>query len=180
MIHFVLGGARSGKTRYAENLARQFEEQGKKVIYLATAKKEYTNEKGQSVLDNEMMQRIEKHQSDRPSHWQTVETPIELSQTLSELNGSQVCILVDCLTLWTLNLQEAGVLSSEKQQLMTTLPNLAAEVILVSNEVGLGVIPLGSFARKYVDQLGWLHQELAEIADRMTFMVAGQPLAIKS
>lgn len=179
MLHFVLGGARSGKSRYAENLAKQFEAQGKKVVYIATASKQYTDENGQTVLDKEMMQRIEKHQSDRPAPWLTCETPIHLSQTLQSVDNPQICILVDCLTLWTLNLQQTELLQNEKQQLMAILPTLQAEVILVSNEVGLGIVPLGQFSRQYVDELGWLHQSVAEVADRMTFMVAGQPVKVK-
>jgi len=179
VLHFILGGARSGKSRYAENLAKQSEAQGKTVVYIATASKQYTDENGQTVLDKEMMQRIEKHQSDRPGHWQTFESPIHLSQTLQSVDNSQTCILVDCLTLWTLNLQQADILKFERQQLMAVLPTLKAEVILVSNEVGLGIVPLGNFSRQYVDELGWLHQCVADASDRVTFMVAGQPIKVK-
>ncbi|MEA1990081.1 MAG: bifunctional adenosylcobinamide kinase/adenosylcobinamide-phosphate guanylyltransferase [Pseudomonadota bacterium] len=179
MLHFVLGGARSGKSQFAENLAKQSEKQGKQVFYVATAQRHYQDEQGQTVLDKEMLQRIEIHQSDRPSHWQTIETSIRLSQTLQNLDSPQACILVDCLTLWTLNLMDSDSLDLEKQKLMACLPTLSAEVILVSNEVGLGIVPLGEFSRQYVDELGWLHQAVAEQAQRMTFMVAGQPLSLK-
>ncbi|HHS99874.1 MAG TPA: bifunctional adenosylcobinamide kinase/adenosylcobinamide-phosphate guanylyltransferase, partial [Thiomicrospira sp.] len=175
MLHFVLGGARSGKSRFAENLAKQQERLGKTIYYVATAKVSHIDETGQSTVDQEMLQRIEIHQSDRPSHWQTIETPVYLSQTLKQLDSAQNCILVDCLTLWTLNLLEKECLQQEKQALMTSLANLSAEVIIVSNEVGMGIVPLGEFTRQYVDELGWLHQDIARIADNMTFMVAGQP-----
>ncbi|MEA3405958.1 MAG: bifunctional adenosylcobinamide kinase/adenosylcobinamide-phosphate guanylyltransferase [Pseudomonadota bacterium] len=180
MLHFVLGGARSGKSRFAENLAKQQEKQGKTVYYVATAKVSRIDEKGRSTLDQEMQQRIEMHQSDRPSHWQTIETPIELSQTLQSLDDAQHCILVDCLTLWTLNLLEKDSLIEQKQSLLTCVADLSADVILVSNEVGMGIVPLGELTRQYVDELGWLHQEIATLSDDMTFMVAGQPMPLKS
>jgi adenosylcobinamide kinase/adenosylcobinamide-phosphate guanylyltransferase len=180
MLNFVIGGARSGKSRYAENLAKSQEAQGKSVFYVATAATQRVDSNGQTCVDQEMLQRIEIHQSDRPSHWQTIETPIYLSQTLKQLDSAQNCILVDCLTLWTLNLLEKECLQQEKQALMASLANLSAEVIIVSNEVGMGIVPLGKFTRQYVDELGWLHQDIARIADNMTFMVAGQPMAVKS
>jgi len=179
VLHFVLGGARSGKSRFAENLAKQFEAEGKQVFYVATANRQYTDQDGQTVLDKEMLQRIEMHQSDRPSHWQTIETPIHLSQTLQSLDSKDACILVDCLTLWSLNLLETDAMNTEKQALMACLSSLSANIIIVSNEVGLGIVPLGEFSRQYVDELGWLHQAVASVAERMTFMVAGQPISIK-
>lgn len=179
MLHFVLGGARSGKSRFAENLAKQFESQGKTVFYVATATTQYTDENGQTSVNQEMLQRIEIHQSDRPSHWKTIESPIHLSQTLQSLDSQNHCILIDCLTLWSLNLLEAGLMQSEKQNLMACLATLSAEVIMVSNEVGMGIVPLGEFTRQYVDELGWLHQEVAAAAHSMTFMVAGQPITVK-
>lgn len=179
MLHFVLGGARSGKSRFAENLAQLREAEGKQVFYVATATSELKDEQGEISVDLEMQQRIEKHQTDRPSHWQTVETAVNLAQTLNELDDKQHCILVDCLTLWTLNLLQEQCLSEQKQALLDCLPTLSAEVILVSNELGMGVVPLGELSRQFVDELGWLHQEIAELADQVTFMVAGQPMQVK-
>lgn len=179
MLHFVLGGARSGKSRYAENLAKQHEAQGKTVIYIATAKTQFIDEAGWPSVNQEMLQRIETHQADRPSHWRTIETPIELTETLQRLDASNYCILIDCLTLWTLNLLEETCLQKQKQALLKALPELNAEVIIVSNEVGMGVVPLGEFTREYVDELGRLHQAIGELANSMVFMVAGQAIQVK-
>ncbi|BCN93189.1 adenosylcobinamide kinase/adenosylcobinamide phosphate guanyltransferase [Thiomicrorhabdus immobilis] len=180
MLHFILGGARSGKSRFAENLAKQFESQGKTVFYVATATTQYVDENDQTQVNQEMLQRIEIHQSDRPSHWQTIESPIHLSKTLRSLDSQNHCILIDCLTLWSLNLLEADSMQSEKRNLMACLATLSAEVIMVSNEVGMGIVPLGEFTRQYVDELGRLHQEIAAASQNMIFMVAGQPITVKN
>jgi len=180
MLHFVIGGARSGKSRYAEQLAASHEAAGKSVFYIATASLINKNEKGQQAIDKEMLQRVEKHQSDRPKHWNTIESPLQLATTIKEIDDSNHCILVDCLTLWTLNLMQDNCLQKEKSALLKCLPTLSSEVIIVSNEVGMGIIPLGKFTRQYVDELGWLHQEVATVSDNMTFMVAGQSMNIKS
>lgn len=180
MRHFILGGARSGKSRFAEELAKIHEAQGKTVFYIATARVERVDEHGVFSLDQEMRQRIEMHQSDRPLHWQTLETPIALSDTLKSLDDPQHCILVDCLTLWTLNLLEAECFVEQKQALLACLATLSAEVILVSNEVGMGIVPLGKLTRQYVDELGRLHQDVGALSDNMVFMVAGQALSLKS
>lgn len=179
MQHLVLGGARSGKSRYAESLAAQAESKGKTVFYLATAQTHYQDSSGQTHADAEMRNRIEHHQSQRPSHWQTIETPIHLAQTLAELNHPNHCVLVDCLTLWTLNLLQAELLAEEKQALLALLPQFQGELILVSNEVGMGVVPLGNLSRQFVDELGWLHQALAEQIPNVTFLVAGLATKLK-
>ena len=186
MLHFVIGGARSGKSRFAENLAKQQETLGKRVIYIATAttvrkdENQHTPQGGIKVcLDHEMLQRIEKHQSDRPAHWQTLETPIELANTLLANDQPEHCILIDCLTLWTLNLLENDCLHLQIDALLSCLPAMQADVFIVSNEVGMGVVPLGQLTRQFVDELGRLHQQVAEACDSMTFMVAGQPIAVK-
>lgn len=184
MIQFILGGARSGKSRFAETQAKMLESQGAKVVYIATAQNASCNSSVESSAtkehDPEMVSRIARHQADRPAHWQTIESPIELAQTLSELDSETHCILVDCLTLWTLNLLEAEVLQAQKTALLNLLPRLNAKVILVSNEVGLGVVPMGKLTRTFVDELGWLHQAVAELADEVTFVTAGLPMKLKS
>jgi len=194
VIQFILGGARSGKSRYAESLAVRHEANSKTVFYIATAQANFTGtqtdlskEETGSIkandplnIDQEMQDRIERHQSDRPQHWQTLEAPIKLAERLAELDDSQHCIMVDCLTLWTLNLIESQRLQEERSALLALLPNLKAELILVSNEVGLGIIPMGKLTRTFVDELGWLHQDIAKIADEVTFVTAGLPMKLKA
>ena len=180
LLHFVLGGARSGKSRFAENLAAGFEEKGRTVIYLATANRTFQDEKGESQLDKEMAQRVEHHLSQRPDHWQTVECPLELSECLNRYNSHEYCILVDCLTLWFLNtLQSRTDTDNAEQALLEVMQAHRAELILVSNEVGLGIVPLGELSRRYVDGLGRLHQKVAEQADKVSFLVAGIETKLK-
>ncbi len=168
MIDLILGGARSGKSRLAEQRARDSEKQ---VVYIATAQ----------PGDGEMQNRIAHHRAQRPSHWQTVEEPLYLGRAITEYARPDHLILVDCLTLWITNLlchEDPALFEREKCALFLALeqrPNL----ILVSNETGLGVVPLGDLTRRYVDEAGWLHQTLAANADRVTLVVAGLPLILK-
>jgi adenosylcobinamide kinase/adenosylcobinamide-phosphate guanylyltransferase len=171
MIHFYLGGARSGKSSHAEQQACEFEQQGLAVVYIAT---------GQG-LDDAMQERINHHQASRPQHWQTVEEPLQLAEILKNYARQDRCLLVDCLTLWLSNqLHEHNdeQFLQAKKALLATLAQLPGEIILVSNEVGQGIVPLGELSRNFVDQAGWLHQEIAQIADKVRFVIAGiaQPL----
>ncbi len=169
MIELVLGGARSGKSRYAERRAL---ESGRQCFYIATAQ----------ARDEEMRRRIEMHKQRRASGWTTVEEPLDLGGALSRCDGAGRCILVDCLTLWLSNLLHAepeSDLKTRKQELLDVLPRLTADVWLVSNEVGAGIVPLGELSRRFVDEAGWLHQDLARVCDRVTLMVAGLPMIVK-
>jgi len=171
MIRLILGGARSGKSRYAEQIASASQ---KPVCYVATAK----------AQDAEMQARIEHHRQSRPREWQTREVPIHLDKVLSDNSLLSHCILIDCLTLWVTNLLCEGENVAEfRSNLLATLQRLQAqpdtEIILVSNETGLGVVPMGELTRRYVDEAGWLHQSLAEIADEVILMVAGISVPIK-
>ncbi len=185
MIQFILGGARSGKSAYAESLAVASELQGREIFYIATAKVMMPSlemNKGIDItetVDTEMIHRIQRHQADRPSHWTTIESPVQLATCLQELDHEDHCLLIDCLTLWTLNLLEFECLEREKKALLSLLPILKSEVILVSNEVGLGVVPLGKLTRCFVDELGWLHQSVAQCADEVIFVTAGLPMKLK-
>lgn len=185
MIRFILGGARSGKSAYAETLAKKLDLLGYKVFYIATAKVVVSSLVVEGAdgcidtVDTEMLARIQRHQSDRPSHWQTIESPVHLAECLHALDGEKHCLLIDCLTLWTLNLLESRCLEKEKIALLAVLPDLKSEVILVSNEVGLGVVPMGKLTRTFVDELGWLHQDIAQCADEVTFVTAGLPMKLK-
>lgn len=181
-MQLVLGGARSGKSRFAEQLAQQHAQAGLQVVYVATATACSLSHPIDSPLahDVEMLARIAQHQADRPDAWQTVETPLNLATTLAQFNHPQYCILVDCLTLWTLNVLETEQLQVQTDALFAQLERMNVPLILVSNEIGLGVMPLGQLTREFVDALGRLHQRLAQRADNVTLMVAGLPLPLKT
>ena len=169
MKELVLGGARSGKSGYAQQqaLASQLP-----MIYVATA----------TAGDSEMQQRIERHRADRPTHWQLIEEPIALASTIIANTSPESCILVDCLTLWLSNLLVADdeqFMQNEINQLCEVVPVVQGRLILVSNETGLGIIPMGELTRRYCDEVGMLHQRLAQLCDHVTFMVAGLPQKLK-
>ncbi|MGQ0502959.1 MAG: bifunctional adenosylcobinamide kinase/adenosylcobinamide-phosphate guanylyltransferase [Panacagrimonas sp.] len=166
----VLGGVRSGKSRLAERIAI---DSGLEVIYLATAT---------LSGDEEMRGRIDHHRQRRPAEWRTVEEPLRLAARLHELDAAHRCVIVDCLTLWLTNLlcsDDAGVLASERDALLECLPGLACRLILVANETGLGVVPLGALSRRFVDEAGALHQRLAGCCGQVIFTVAGLPQMLK-
>jgi len=174
MQQLILGGARSGKSRLAQDLAQGLESKGKKVIYIATA--------DSSFNDASMDDRISQHQQQRPSHWPTIECPIELGQTLRENSAGDTCLLVDCLSLWLSNclLQKTDIAPpAHGRILLESIQGLSADIIFVSNEVGLGVIPMGQLSRDFVDQSGFLHQALAQHCHRVIFTAAGLPLVMK-
>ncbi len=165
----ILGGARSGKSAYAEKLASH---SGQDVIYVATAQ----------PLDNEIRSRIKRHQEDRPPHWHTVEEPLSLATCLQHYCKSERLVLVDCLTMWVMNLlsrPEPEWLQEEMQHLLDIVPALPGQLILVSNETGMGVVPMGEITRQFVDESGRLHQRLAKLVDNVTLMVAGLPHVVK-
>jgi len=169
MLELILGGARSGKSRFAERLAA---ESGLAVSYIATSQ----------ALDGEMTERIAHHRERRPAHWTLVEEPLQLARVLRAQAAAERCLLVDCLTLWLTNLlmlDDPARLAEERDALLECLDGLPGRILLVSNETGLGVVPLGELTRRYVDEAGWLHQAVAERAQRVTFMVAGLPMTLK-
>ncbi|MEH6387061.1 MULTISPECIES: bifunctional adenosylcobinamide kinase/adenosylcobinamide-phosphate guanylyltransferase [Pseudomonas] len=169
MIELILGGARSGKSRLAEQRARA---SNLPVTYIATSQ----------ALDAAMAERIAIHQQQRPSEWFLIEEPLALADALDQRCAADQCVLVDCLTLWLTNLlldPDPQRMANEQQRLLDLLPTLTGQVILVSNETGLGVVPMGELTRRYVDAAGWLHQSLAQISDRVTFCVAGLPMTLK-
>lgn len=169
MRELILGGARSGKSRLAERLAS---ESGLAVTYIATSQ----------ALDGEMNTRIQHHRERRPAHWGLIEEPLELARVLREQAAAERCLLVDCLTLWLTNLlllDDPARLQTEREALLDALLELPGRLILVSNETGLGVVPLGELTRRYVDEAGWLHQALAERCERVVFTVAGLPMLLK-
>ena len=168
-MQLILGGARSGKSRLAEQIAK---DSNLNVTYIATAQ----------AFDHEMQARIDHHQAQRPGHWTVIEEPLYLADCLIELDQPNQLILVDCLTLWMSNLlmhENAELQMQQCQKLLDIVPILQAEVILVSNETGLGVIPIGEISRKFVDESGRLHQQLGQIAEKVIFCVAGFPMMLK-
>jgi len=164
----VLGGARSGKTGFAERLAMRA---GERPLYLATAQ----------ALDAEMRERVMLHQQQRHHRFSTVEEPLALAAALKTAAATHDVILVDCLTLWITNLIGAGMdVAAAVDELVATLPKIAgARVILVSNEVGLGIVPDNAMARMFRDLAGAAHQRLAEICGEVHFVVAGLPMTLK-
>ena len=169
MLELILGGARSGKSRLAERLATQ---SGLAVTYIATSQ----------ALDGEMSARIQHHRQRRPADWGLVEEPLELARALRDNAAPGRCLLVDCLTLWLTNLlmlDDDTRLAMQRDAFLEALAELPGRIILVSNETGLGVVPLGELTRRYVDEAGWLHQAVAERAERVVFTVAGLPMLLK-
>jgi adenosylcobinamide kinase/adenosylcobinamide-phosphate guanylyltransferase len=192
MKELILGGVRSGKSSLAE---RHAHESGLEVVYIATA---------HARDDPELKQRIDRHRHRRPAAWLTVEEPYQLAAALQCNAAVDRCLLVDCLTLWLTNLlcadaappaardasrvkapdtsqPTAGTsrLAAERAALLDTLPRLPGHLILVASETGLGVVPLGELTRRFVDEAGDLHQELARLCDRVIFTVAGLPQILK-
>ena len=179
-IELILGGARSGKSRLAEQRAQAH---GGPVTVVATAE----------AGDAEMAARIARHRADRPRHWRTIEAPTALAATLADTCRADACVIVDCLTLWLSNLltADAGALCSphdataltrwqaEREALLSALPTLPGAVILVANEVGLGLVPESALGRLFRDEAGRLNQAIAARADRVTLVAAGLPLTLK-
>jgi len=169
MKELILGGVRSGKSRLAEQHARAA---GGEVCYIATATAE----------DAEMRQRIARHRQRRPSAWRLIEEPLRLATVLRQQAAADRCLLVDCLSLWLTNLLLAGdadLLAREREALLETLPDLPGRIILVSNETGMGIVPVAELARRFCDEAGLLHQALAGICDRVILTVAGLPHVLK-
>ncbi|MBD9565965.1 bifunctional adenosylcobinamide kinase/adenosylcobinamide-phosphate guanylyltransferase [Pseudomonas sp. PDM09] len=173
MLQLILGGARSGKSRLAEKLATDSQLQVTYIAtYIATSQSQ----------DGEMNERVAHHRARRPAEWALIEEPLELARELRENASADRCLLVDCLTLWLTNLlmlDDAERLSAEREALLDCLASLPGEIIFVSNETGMGVVPLGELTRRYVDEAGWLHQALAERCQRVVLTVAGLPLTLK-
>lgn len=165
----VLGGARSGKSAWAQQYV---EEHFESYLFLATAR----------VLDEEMADRVRRHKASRGPHWQLIEEPVEIARTLSTDCGRVEAVLVDCLTVWLGNvLLEKGGKEVERYQdgLLDALKTGERSLILVSNEVGMGIVPESPLGREFRDHAGRLNQRIAALADKVVLMVAGLPLFLK-
>ena len=172
-IRLVLGGARSGKSSYAEKLATAT---GLPVTYIATAQ----------VYDDEFKARVQHHKDRRPANWALVEEPHHLTEALARLAAPNQCLIVDCLTLWLAqwicadcNPPKNSSWQNERDAFLKLLPNLSGAIILVSNEVGMGIVPLGEINRQFQDEQGRLNQAVANIADKVSFIAAGLPINLK-
>lgn len=166
-VILIVGGARSGKSHYGEKLVEQ---SGKKPVYLATAE----------ARDDEMLDRINVHQQRRSDHWQTIEEPFEIAEIIEEMAAPDTIILIDCLTLWLSNLMtEQKDVASALKRLLICLENTKGPVILISNEVGLGIVPDNALARSFRDEAGRINQAVASTASDVLFMVAGLPICLK-
>jgi adenosylcobinamide kinase/adenosylcobinamide-phosphate guanylyltransferase len=180
MRHLVLGAARSGKTRFALNTAKSLARaHDAEVIYVATAE----------AHDTEMRERIARHRAERPANWYTLEAPRELARSLASLEKESV-VVIDCLTLWLSNAllhdvredQPTSALpawSSERGAFMSWLQKCRHTLILVSNEVGGGIVPASALARRFQGEQGWLNQGVASVCEQVTLVVAGLPVSIK-
>jgi adenosylcobinamide kinase/adenosylcobinamide-phosphate guanylyltransferase len=167
LVTLVLGGARSGKSRYAEWLIATYPPPW---IYVATAE----------ARDDEMAERIAVHKARRDAGWQTVEAPHDLAAALAAAPGS-AAVLVDCLTLWLANLMEGAFdIEAQTARLQEALAGRTGPTVLVSNEVGLGIVPDNALARRFRDAQGVLNQTVAAQAQRVIMMVASVPIAVKS
>jgi adenosylcobinamide kinase/adenosylcobinamide-phosphate guanylyltransferase len=166
----VLGGVRSGKSRYAQQLGLRFAP----VTFIATAR----------VCDDEMRAKVERHRNERPGDWDTVEEPLELAPVLARHGPTNQLLLIDCLTVFASNLLEAdgensGSINRRVEALCDALSSVPCSVVLVSNEVGSGVVPAYVSGRRFRDLLGEINQRMASLADNVVLMVAGLPLALK-
>ncbi len=167
-VYLVTGGARSGKSRYAEDLAKSLCKDGSRRCYIATAE----------AFDDEMKARIAAHRQRRKDDFFTVESPLELGAAISDAQDSSDVILVDCLTVWMGNLLHYNRLDL-KDGLLEALRNAKCDVILVTNETGMGIVPMNKLSRPFRDEAGFLNQAVADVADTVVFMVCGLPMFVK-
>jgi adenosylcobinamide kinase/adenosylcobinamide-phosphate guanylyltransferase len=166
-VTLILGGARSGKSRRAQHLTEQ---NAPSRLYLATAE----------ALDAEMADRIARHQAERGEGWRTVEAPLDLVAALGGQDGKDEAILVDCLTLWLSNLMHRGLdIAIEAERLCHCLEQQDRDVVLVSNEVGMGLVPETPLGREFRDAQGRLNQQVAGVCDVVEFVAAGLPIRLK-
>lgn len=170
MHTLILGGIKSGKSRLAEKIAGGAD--ASDVLFIATA----------TESDDEMRERIQQHRKTRPLHWTVVEEPIAIASVIRKQSAQHTCVVVDCLTLWLTNLllcKDADQLDCQRKKLIAALTDAASPVILVSNETSMGVVPMGELSRRFCDEAGLLHQELAGICDTVILTVAGIPTCFK-
>lgn len=168
--YLILGGARSGKSSFSERLVEQITtDKGTQKVYLATA----------TAGDEEMAKRIQLHQQQRDEQWQIIEEPLDLAAHLNKATAAQ-CLLIDCLTLWLSNCLYKECWSEQRTKLLDALRHCSADVVMVSNEVGSGIVPMGKLSRQFVDEAGLLHQDLAKQCSHVSLIVAGLESVLKA
>ncbi len=170
--HLILGGARSGKSAYAERVAHSLfskSEQSSQLIYLATA----------TAGDQEMVERISHHQQRRNNDWHLVEEPQDIASVINSVEPNTT-VLIDCLTLWLSNCLHHESWETERAKFLESLKQSNVNIVMVSNEVGSGIVPMGELSRQFVDQSGWLHQQIAQIVEQVSLVVAGLPTSLKN
>lgn len=166
-ITLILGGTRSGKSSFAQKLAEQ---SGNQLVYIATAE----------AFDEEMANRIDRHQQDRGPAWQTVEESRDLAAAIAAHSAHGTTVLIDCLTIWLSNLMLAEAdIAAAQDALGKALTEAPGPIILVSNEVGSGIVPESALGRRFRDESGWMNQTVAAIADSVALITAGLPLWLK-
>lgn len=166
-VHFVIGGARSGKSRHAQMLAESLADDR---VFIATAQ----------ALDAEMTDRIARHRADRDPSWQTVECPIALAEAVAQAGARRRVLLIDCLTLWASNLLVGNAdADAATDALIAAMAAAPCPIVLVANEVGMGIVPDNALARQFRDLAGRLNQRVAAAAGQVTLMVAGLPMRVK-
>ncbi|MBA3035509.1 MAG: bifunctional adenosylcobinamide kinase/adenosylcobinamide-phosphate guanylyltransferase [Desulfobacterium sp.] len=170
-ITLITGGCKSGKSRHALELADNVK--GDRKLFVATC----------IPFDDEMKERIRRHQEERSKTWHTLEVPVLLSETISEWSAKSDIILIDCLTLWINNIMfqhpDIDKVTDNIQNLVSSIKNSCCPVVLVSNEVGSGIVPDNELARFFRDAAGLVNQKIASISDKVIWMVAGIPVVIK-
>lgn len=169
MKHLILGGVRSGKSAFAEERVEEF---SKPVCYVATSQ----------VWDESMANRVELHQQRRPDSWHLIEEPIELAKVLESLNSPNQAIIVECFSLWLSNLlclEDDARFNEQKTALLHIIEHFQGDLVLVSSEVGLGMMPMNELARRFADEAGELNQVLAKLCDNVTLVAAGLPMPLK-
>ncbi|REG79520.1 bifunctional adenosylcobinamide kinase/adenosylcobinamide-phosphate guanylyltransferase [Marinomonas pollencensis] len=170
MKHLVLGGVRSGKSAFAE---KQVLATGLAVHYIATSQ----------VWDEEMASRVAKHQQGRPAEWQLIEEPLALADTLARLNDKENVLIIECVSLWISNLlclEDEARLVAETNAFLKAVDAFQGSLVIVSSEVGLGIMPINKLARRFGDEIGTMNQKLANLTERVTFVAAGLPMPLKS
>jgi adenosylcobinamide kinase/adenosylcobinamide-phosphate guanylyltransferase len=167
-VYLITGGARSGKSTFAEDLACRLCPDSSGRCYIATAE----------VTDDEMKARIERHRERREGKFRTVEAPVELGKAITENSSKAGVILVDCLTVWTNNLLYYGK-EEERGKLVAALKDSKCDVVLVTNETGMGIVPANELSRRFRDLAGFINQDVAAVSDTVVLMVCGLPLYVK-
>ncbi len=161
---FITGGEKSGKSRYAVELAKKF---GTNRIFIATA----------TAFDSEMKKRIENHKKERKQAFETIEEPIKLGNALKNIKNTDICV-IDCLTVWTNNLIYFDK-TNEIDRLLDAINTIKFNIIFVSNEVGMGIVPNNELSRRFIETLGFINRRIAEISNEVIFMISGIPLYVK-